>query len=130
MTDFPSTVPGVQRVAYLIAAEIDRQNGDQRPYAEDKGGGRVFISGIVDLGAVVEAVLEAAPEPAPVWWNDAPIRDLARDACVAVLERHGYSLPGIADLCAGAALQVAHRAGYGPIQSVREVAADLRPYRT
>lgn len=126
---FPESVSGRLRVAYLIAQAIAEQNGEHRPHADDKGGGRVFISGIVDLGAVVEAVLEAAPEPAPVWWNDGPIRDLARDACVAVLERHGYSLPGIADLCAGAALQVAHRAGYGPIQSVREVAADLRPSR-
>ena len=121
MTEFPSDVSGPLRVAYLIAGEIARQNGDQRPYAEDRGDGRVFISGIVDLVAVVQGVLAAAPEPKPLWWNDGPIRDAAACAALEVLDRHGYSLPGIADLCAGAVLQVAHRAGYGPIRSVSEV---------
>ena len=31
----------------------------------------------------------------------------ARDAVVEVLERHGYNLPGIADLAAGGALKAA-----------------------
>lgn len=113
---FPDSVPGRLRVAYLIAQAIAEQNGEHRPHAEDKGGGRVWISGVVDLGAVVDALMAAAPPETPLWWNDGPIRDEASTACLAVLERHGWHLPGIADLCAGAALQVAHRAGYAPIR--------------
>lgn len=41
------------------------------------------------------------------WWNDGPVRDAARDAVIEVLERHGYDIPTVADLCAGAALKVA-----------------------
>ena len=32
-------------------------------------------------------------------------RDEVRDAIVAVLGRHGYDIPGVADLCAGAAIK-------------------------
>jgi hypothetical protein len=33
------------------------------------------------------------------------MRDRVRDAVVGVLKRHGYDLPGIADLAAGAAIE-------------------------
>ena len=33
------------------------------------------------------------------------LQGVARDAVVKVLERHGYNIPGVADLCAGAALR-------------------------
>ena len=35
-------------------------------------------------------------------------RDEVRDAIVAVLERHNYDIPGVADLCAGAAIKAMH----------------------
>lgn len=35
------------------------------------------------------------------------VQDRARDAVIRVLENHGYDLPGIADLAAGAALRSA-----------------------
>lgn len=62
---FPESVPGRLRVAYLIAQAIAEQNGDHRPHCDDKGGGRVWVSGIVDLGAVVDALMAAAPPLTP-----------------------------------------------------------------
>lgn len=68
-------------------------------------------------------------------WNDGPLRDAARDGVLQVLRSHGYDLPGIADLCAGAALRNGGRLLAGPTpedaavaaaNAVRAVAAALR----
>lgn len=115
---FPESVSGRLRVAYLIAGEIARQNGEARPYVQDLGEGRVHIGGPVDLGAVVDALLAAAPPETPLWWNDGPILDAASEACLAVLCDSANHTHAAAAKCAAAALQVAHRAGYAPCREV------------
>lgn len=45
------------------------------------------------------------------YYADGPIRDAARDGMVAFLERNGYDIPGLADICAGIALKAVYDAG-------------------
>ena len=47
------------------------------------------------------------------------MRDRARDAVSAVLKRHGYNLPGISDLAAGAAIRAMREPTEDMIRSAR-----------
>lgn len=53
-------------------------------------------------------------------------RDEVRDAIVAVLERHGYDLPGIADLCAGAALKTMREPSSEMVDAMAAEAISIR----
>jgi len=122
MTTFPADIPGRLRVAYLIAETIATQGRAIKPRVNDRGDGRVYIHGSVDLGLVVDALLAAAPPEPRLWWNDGPILDQARAAVVEVMEktaegRGSVNFDFLAGQCAAAALQVAHRAGYAPVRS-------------
>lgn len=63
---FPADMPGVERVAYLIAFEIARQRKERgRPPAREMTTGVVWVDGQIDTVEIVRALLDAAPPASP-----------------------------------------------------------------
>lgn len=62
---FPADMPGVERVAHLMAFEIARQIAGKKGAHVSATENGVWVYGPIDLIAVVEALMAVAPPPPP-----------------------------------------------------------------